>query len=221
MSIKFYSIAITLLLISGKTDTQPITLVLDPAEKMSGRTIDSSTEYAITLQLCHNIKKVLEYMYPSLKIIITTSLTEFAQPYKKASFANTLQADLFINFSCFYKGEGRPLLTIYHYSLDQATERISLSYNCLSFIPYQKAYLKAFVTTEKYARESVNFFNTHSKKKFECTTVYACPLLPLKGITVPAITFEMGLQSSNDWRIFIEPLVEWIKTNMLHIQNSK
>jgi hypothetical protein len=218
MSIKFHSIIISLLLITqAKTYDQPITIVLDPAEKTTSRIIDVSTEYGVTLQLCLHLKKVLEYFHPSLKIIITTSVAEFTQPYKKASLANTLQADLFLNFSCFYKPEGRPLLTIYRYGLNDAIDTLSLSCNYLSFIPYQKAHLTAFSITQKYARESINFFNAQYKKNFECTTLYACPLLPLKGIKVPALSFEMGLQNSNDWKLFVEPLVEYIKTRAQQI----
>jgi hypothetical protein len=100
MSIKFHSIIISLLLITqAKTYDQPITIVLDPAEKTTSRIIDVSTEYGVTLQLCLHLKKVLEYFHPSLKIIITTSVAEFTQPYKKASLANTLQADLFLNIT--------------------------------------------------------------------------------------------------------------------------
>lgn len=38
---------------------------------------------------------------------------------------------------------------------------------------------------------------------------------------IPALTFEMGLQNSNDWKLFIEPLVEFVKRNVQFITDSK
>lgn len=222
MSIKFYSILVMLLFITTTSiNSRSITLLLDPAEKSTHQAVGNLTEHAITIQLCQNLKKVLEHHYPSFKIIITPPVPELSQPHKKASFANTLQPDLLLNFSCFYKAEGRPLLTIYHYGLQPATDSLTVSHNYLSFIPYQKAYLKAFGCTKKIAHETLNFFNAEYKKNFECNAVYACPLLPLKGIMIPALTFEMGLQNSNDWKLFIEPLVEFVKRNVQFITDSK
>jgi hypothetical protein len=217
MSIKFYSIFIFLLLTtSTKIYSRLINIVLDPAEKSTSRIIDTSTEHIITVQLCQQLKKFLEYSDPSLRVMIASD--QLTQQHKKASFVNTLSTDLFLNFSCFYKAEGMPLLTFYHYGLNQITDKLCMSYNYLSFIPYEKAYLKVFCFTEKIAQESAYYINTHHKKIITSNPVYSCPLVALKGINVPALIIEMGLQKSNDWQLFIEPCVESIKKMIQHMR---
>lgn len=185
---------------------QPLTIMIDPAgdAKHAGRQLGDSLERGITLQCAEQLQKALAKEYPAIRIALTRNPGETLQPLQNANFANRLHTDLYIRLQFYQETGVKPHIALYHCSFGD--EFMTLSSH-LTLHPYDHAHIVNQKTTAEYAHLMHDALKAHGKL-FEIDGVYALPYKPLIGIQAPAITIEMSLKSNDDWRTYIQPIMD-------------
>jgi N-acetylmuramoyl-L-alanine amidase len=182
------------------------TIMIDPAgdAQMAGRTIDNSFERGLTLQFAQKLKEVLEYRYRGLRCIISREAGEIAAPLQNANYANRINVDLYMSVNFYYESQAKPRLYLYTFSNnDDFVKRRS----DLAFYPYDQIH--------QFNSDKTKSWSEHIKQSLDsevCRTLFdnkgilRIPFKPLVGIKAPAIAFEAGLKSKDDWQNYIEPI---------------
>ncbi len=181
------------------------TIMIDPAgdAQNAGRTLQDNYERGITLQSAQEIKKQLEALFPHVRVIFTRYAGEVIEPLQNANFANRLHADLYVSLN-FYHDENSSPLFVYQYVKDP-TDIWPKSISHTSFIPYEQIHLLASNSSYRLRQKFIDALQK-SGQRIDLKNI-ACPFLPLKGISSPALGIEIGLHNKNDWQSHIKPLV--------------
>lgn len=198
-----------LLLTTSLYATDQITIMINPAgdAQQTGRTIDGYFERGITLQFCDALKDELKKKYPeSIKVISTRVPGEAIQDLQNANFANRLNVDLYVSIHFYHETKTKPDLFIYRFS---HRDNFVIKKTDLALCPYDKAYLINNDKADKYSNVmKQTLTNTLYNNKFTVHGPLAFPFVPLIGIVAPAIGIEIGLKNKDDWKQFVDPLVD-------------
>lgn len=188
----------------------PVTLILNPAgdAKTTGRHINDSFERSCTLQLAQTLKKQLEQKVPTLSVLLTRLPGDVAEPLQYATFANRIDADIYLSIHCFQEDLVKPRLYIYQFSYG---ETFALPKNSLACYTYDQAHLLNLNQTISYGTTLKTVLSDY-EKLFDVHGPYQIPFAPLVGITCPALGIEIGLKKNGSWNDFVEPLADAIKT---------
>ena len=187
------------------------TIVIDPAgdARHTGRIIDETFERTITLQCAQELKQALEQRNPYARVMLTRMPGETVEPLQNATFANRLQADLFISIHCYQETSVTPRCSLYRFSYNPATDAWYKKDERLHFVPLHLAY-------QDFAGQSdalINHLQT-SLRQSEHHQHYiveqprACPCEPLLGVHSPAVCIEMGLAKKDDWQLIIRAIAQ-------------
>lgn len=186
--------------------------MLDPAgdAKHTGRKIDDSFERGITLQCAQEVKTILEERHPStVRVILTRFPGETLQPQQNAIFANRLDVQLYINLHFYYEPDKRPQWYLYQFSYGLPAPMLPTQQ--LTFYPYDRAYLLNSSTTTAWARMIKETLEHLPHRWFDLQGVFKLPFKPLIGIISPAIAFEIGLQTKDDWMKYSKIIAEIVE----------
>lgn len=187
--------------------TAPFTIMLDPAgdAQYPGRIIDDCFERGITLQLAEQLSSVIAQRFPAIRVAITRQPGETRQPLQNASFANRLDADLYISIHCYPESKPKSQLYLYSFCYNDPFASKPSPY---AMCPYDKAYLYGAQTTKKWSDLIAHTLRDGQYAHLMIFHgVYALPFAPLIGIKKPAIAFEIGLKQKDSWKQFIEPII--------------
>lgn len=196
------------------TKNTVFSIMIEPAgdAKHAGRSIDDNFERGITLQCAEELKKMMEQLYPGVRIILSRFPGETLEPLQNAHFANRLAVDLYVSLHFFYENEEKPRLHIYQFCYHPITDFWKQTIDLKSFIPFDQAHKLYINRSQKYA---TIMHKTLSNQKhhtfFDTFGVHALPFKPLIGITVPALALEASLSKKDGWHVYLEPMVESLK----------
>lgn len=182
------------------------TIMLDPAgdAQTPGRTIDNYFERGITLQYAQKLKQVLEQRYRGLRCIITREAGEIAAELQNANYANRLNVDLYMNINFYYESRAKPHLYLYTFSYNDDFVRRRSD---LTFYPYDQIHQFNAEKTRSWSNHiKLSLESEPCKQLFDCNEILRVPFKPLIGIKSPAIAFEAGMKTKDDWQKFIEPI---------------
>lgn len=182
------------------------TIVLDPAgdAQYAGRMLEDYYERGATLQFCHDLKRVLEFSNPTIRVILTRMPGEPAtEQLTYANFANRLNADFYLSVHFYKENDIKPKLWIFHYLNEK-----NITYNvpALYFWPLEQAHL---INIKKTIIDSNIFYTTLSTLEdrfFETQPVLGLPFKPLFGLKPAALAIEIGIKKNSDIKKFIEPV---------------
>ena len=184
--------------------------MLDPAgdAHKTGRVIDDMFERGITLQYAQELKKELEQLLPSARIILTRFPGETVEPLQSAAFANKLGADLYIALSFYKESTAIPRVWMYHMLAHPTTD----FWNNKSTQLKAQAYNQAHRTKLLQSQTLLAAFAVALKPTSACIINPPCgiPYKPLVGVQAPACGLEIGLPEKNVWKPFIKPVAEGI-----------
>ncbi len=189
------------------TTKHKYTIMIDPAgdAKQTGRTINDSLERAITLNLAEALQQELTKL-AHYTVILTRTPGEVVPPLQNANFSNRLPIDLYISLHCYSNPKEKLSLDLYQFSYH---EMISPHSHDLAMIPYDKAHVKTYDTTQRYA-QNIKTALINAMPLFQIRGIYAIPFYPLIGIQAAAIGIEMNCIQPTDWQTYIKPLAESI-----------
>ena len=183
----------------------PFTIMIDPSgdAKHTGRVIQDTFERGITLQCAERLKKEINQCLPDLRVVLTRVPGETIQPLQHASFANRLQADLYLSI-CFYPEPELPShVAMFHY-LSSPTD-LWHEFTPLSFYHITQAHLINIKKTIHIGNTLLKHLQTNSS--FITQGLFAVPFKPLLGIKAPALAIEAGLCKKEDWKHLINPIL--------------
>lgn len=200
-----------LLLLVGTTATLPFTIMLDPAgdARTPGRTIDHHVERGITLELAEAIKNEIENHQDESSPLVRTVLTrvpgEAVAPLHNATFANRLEANIYLSIHCFQVTSAVSPLTIYHYLTNPITDAWA-SPKQLALYPYDQAHLYQLNWSKQCAEKLKS--SLIATKVADVRGVYGLPFKPLVGIKVPAMAIEIGLRNKDEWARYVPSIAQ-------------
>jgi hypothetical protein len=206
-----------LMVLTPLSYVMPFTIMLDPAghAQQTGRKLWSGFERAETFKCAEALKGELEEYSSETRIILTRAPGEEIVPLQNASFANRLNVDFFLRIQCIKADTAKPHLTLYYHEIDPLIDNAQHSDKPYTFTPLHQAHFRSIHRSSEIARALKNYLgSTDYQKDFDCFGVYGLPLKSLMGITIPAVVLEIGLCSDDQWKLFIDPLVQGLGTTL-------
>lgn len=171
-----------------------------------GRTIGNTFEHSLALKWAHTLKAWFSHHTEKITIIITHDAGESPDQLQLATFANRVAPDLFLRIGFYEQNTGISALYLYHFSYGDTFIKTN-SENQL--FPYDQAHLFAYTNTKNYTQQFYHLLNTPTNKKlYKIHQPYQLPFKPLIGITCPALACEIGIQNTQDWQLYIEPIAQ-------------
>jgi len=206
MSLK--NLAFILLLFCFVVRAKKFTIILSPEGDSAnpGRSLPDGFECGFTRQYAELLKEALE-QDETIRAIMSHEVGEQVSQYEKASFANRLEADLYISIN-FYSSE-KPSLSIYYYT------------SSLFEPPADSSRLELFSTTKAYAlcdkqtkkmAQYWQLLNSYQAQLYINGPI-PLPVKQLEGIAIPAFVLELGAQKITDVYRYVQPVSEILKKN--------
>jgi hypothetical protein len=151
-----------------------------------------------TLPCAEQVKTLLENRYGSrVRVVLTRFPGEIIQPLQNARFANRLDVNVYISIHFFIEPQHRPQIYLYQFSYGDTRHGGS---SALSFYSYDKAYLINAARTTAWGRAIQRALEQAIPNPwYDVHAVSSLPFKSLIGIISPAIAFEIGLKSEDDW----------------------
>ena len=187
------------------------TILIDPIGDASrtGREIEDTFERVITLQCAQKLKETIENNFQKIQVILTRSAGESLTELQNASFANRINANLYLAISFYHQTSIPNNIAIFYYQ-ENTMDNIHI-YDPYLFYHISQAHLISHSITKNIAKIFTQVFqNTTTNSYFLPLGTFGIPCQPLFGIKCPAIYIEAGLQNKNDWYHIIEPIIATI-----------
>lgn len=198
---------VLLALITTSTAYCTFSIMLDPAgdAKQPGRQIEDNLERGISLKCAQELKKQIEQKYDDVRVILTRFPGETIQPLQNAQFSNRLNVDFYLSIHFYPEKETKPSFFVYYFSLaDDFITKVP----DLFFCPYDQAHRINMTKTQTYAQNIANSLKHDDfKNLFSLIGPRGIPFKPLIGIKSPAVAVEIGLHHKDDWKRYIQPLL--------------
>lgn len=196
--------------------------MLDPAgdAQHAGRKIDDYFERGITLQCAEALKKSLESTHSGIRVVLTRFPGETIQPQQNASFANRLNADLYISINFFKQTAQKPLLHLFFFCLEPTTDFWFGLDSELAFIKSNEIHKQAITTSKKWAHLLFEHLQLHNNI-FKITQPLGIPFKPLYGLKSPSIGIEASITRPEEWQLYIQPLQNSISTLITDAKKGK
>lgn len=193
---------------------RPFTIMISAAgdAQRVGRTIGDSFERGIALQCAEGIVKTLQEAFPSYRVLLAKAPGAGMDDLHGASFANRLDANMFISLHCFEQTAIQRTLDIYYFSLHPLQDAYYKPDNELTLRSALQAYLPCYTLNKKLAYTFSHLIAQRADTtNLTIRTTLGLPFKPLLGLAVPAIACELGLQTKQDLQIVIPALCKVIQ----------
>lgn len=191
------------------------TIILDPAgdAKNPGRIIDGHFERGITLQCCEKLKALLEENHKNLRVIISRVPGETIEPLQNAAFANRLKADLYLSLHLYQEETTRRSHWHTYYFLSHPTTDFWQASQQKPFLRYNHAHYPYLYKTTSLAQKSyARFKQLPDAKQYEIYEPAGIPFKPLIGIHAPALAFEAGIYTKDDWHRILARIAQIVES---------
>lgn len=188
------------------------TIMIDPVgdAKYTGREIEDTFERVLTLQCAQKLKEIILNNFSDIQVIITRTAGESLTDYQNASFANRMDANLYLAISFYHQPSIPNNVAIYYYELNNMDQYHQ--YDPFNFYHISQAHLINNRLSQNIAKRCNQIFkDTVYNSYFLPLGSFGIPCMRLYGIKVPAIYIEAGLKNKNDWHYLIEPIISTIK----------
>lgn len=156
----------------------------------------------------HELGKQLQKKY-NFSIALTHELTNTVAAWRIASLSNKFEADFFLNLNLYYQSSNRPHISLFYLTYNPLTEQKNRIFSPCTFIPVRLAHLACLQTTKRYAQLiQAALQQPKYQKQLSIDEPLGAPLVHLVGISVPALTLEVGINAQGQWKQLIKPLVK-------------
>lgn len=195
------------------------TLMIDPGE--------GGQDPAQTMEITQELKKNLENQVPGLRVILTRTPGEAAEPLQTALFANRLKADLYINIQSFKQQEPGINLYFYQLSYNPTTDLWQQKEQGLQLLPIDQAYRSAIKKSNallssfyQTCKQDALELSKEKKVQVNCKAPLSLPFKPLLGIMIPAFAVEITVKKHQSWSVVIPLFVHAIETIITQQQST-
>lgn len=203
MSIKQY-IFITLLIFSptlkATRSTHAFTVVLDPG------TQNNTVLMQEAIKCVETVRQTLEDTFPQIRVVLSRTSLEAAEPLQTASFSNRIEADLHIVFNFFIEKESTKSIRLYTCGKPNSKVFKNVQKPKLAFTPANKVYETHKEQSEKLAQNFVA--KTKKLGSIPIFEVTSLPLLPLQSVSAPSFLLELSMAKPKDWKSYFVHLCE-------------
>ncbi len=186
-------------------------IVLDAAGDVetTGRKLSYGYERAEALKCVQKLKSKLETLY-NVQVILTRNAGDKILPLQAASFANRLQANLFIRLHIYKETTAvKPKLFIYHHVVNPLTDYTAAPSRIPQLLPLARAHTLAAHTSRMIGNDLYKALQQERHKKiFDCYANCGIPLKTIYGITQPALLLEIGINQDHKWLPLIDGIAE-------------
>ena len=156
----------------------------------------------------HELGKQLQKKY-HFSIALTHELTDTVAIGRIASLTNKFEADFFLNLNLYYQSSNKPHISLFYLTYNPLTEQTNRTFAPCTFIPARLAHLVCLQTTKRYAHSIQKALQQPKyQKQLDIADPMGAPLNSLMGISVPALTLEVGINTQGQWKQLIKPLVK-------------
>jgi len=192
------------------------TIILDPSGDSStpGRQLHESYERAQTYDFAQELKKVLELSF-NFRVILTRAPGQTLEPFQAITLANQ-QGNFLVRLHFFKDPREQPQLYGFRLFFDPVFDVAPHTLDPQSFIHIHQAHFMSSTTTtflcNKIRHELTSEVN---QKLFDFYGFYGIPVKPLVGCTIPAILFDIGINSDTAWRQLISPVAAAITSSFI------
>lgn len=197
----------------GSSSAKIQVIMINPAgdAKNVGRRLNDGFERTEAYKWAERIQQEIQEQF-GVKVVLTRAPGDEIVPLQNASFANRLNADLFLSLHIYKDDADKAKIYVYQHGYNKLIDFARRS-SCdqLSFIPIAQAHQQNIFKSRDYISSFKNTFTkSEYQKNFDFFEPKFLPLKPLAGIIAPSIAIEIGINSDNKWSMFEDPLVEYI-----------
>jgi|GEM_PF-5039771 len=145
----------------------------------------------------------------NFRVALTHELTDTLAPWRITSLTNKVEADLFLNLHLYHQTSNKPHISIFYLTYNSLTEQKNRIFPSCSFIPVRLAHLMCLQTTQHYAHLIHKTLEQPKyQKQLSIDAPLGIPLISLAGISIPALTIEVGINNQDQWEQLIKPLIK-------------
>ncbi|KKR96761.1 MAG: hypothetical protein UU47_C0008G0019 [candidate division TM6 bacterium GW2011_GWE2_41_16] len=197
--------------ITRQNGKQGYTIVLDPSGDgaTTGRVVDEVFERGLSLQFAQALKAEIEKMRSDVHVVLSRFPGEKVDPLQSVSFANRLQADLFVGIGFYEQQHPSVRMHTYFYLYNPQMDFLRKQPTGPDFIPSQDAYLVSLSLSACCARSLVDGLKTQPQAASSMIDKSkGVPLISLVGATMPSLYFEFGIHNKTDWNFVLQPVAK-------------
>lgn len=189
------------LLLSNFVSAREFTLVLDPCVSTDAKISEETSAFAAEL------KHQLLIHIPSLRVALSRSHEERLQQQDIASFANRLQADLFIHLNISLEKDAARSVDFYSFAYDPVTDFWATKTPTLAFLPTHLIHLDHAKQSRKSMNNLASLIKASSTCSLNINSILSLPYKPLKGLNCPAFALELTVNNVRGWRTVLTELL--------------
>lgn len=187
-------------------------IIINPAGHAgdAGRKLKNSYERAETFKMAQYLQERLENKNDNLRVVLTRTPGETIVDFQNASFANRLNADLFLSLHFYWSEKPKHEIFIYYYVADPIADFARRNTPELSFVPVLQAHQFNIYKTKHIAERMQQSLSDSSYRDFfDFGELLGIPVKPLVGIACPSILIEIGWSQGDcsNWKAVAECVV--------------
>ncbi len=168
-----------------------------------GRKLKEGYERGQAFKFAEQLQAKLSEFY-GLRVFISRKLGQAMTPLQTALFANRLHVDFFLKIHLYKEQTAKPKLDVYQHVYNPLTDFTHQKFSSCDFIPLHLAHTINIHTSKMMGSKMVETLaGEQYSKKFDCQGLHGVPLVPLVGITAPALLLEIGINRDDKWHSLI------------------
>ncbi len=175
---------------------QPLrTIVIHPHgdKQTTGRVVARAFERTITRTLAQTLKESLESM-GICRVYITHELGQTIDQEQAATYANRLNADLYLAITAFENKKAAPEIESFFALYDPATDFWQKKETALALLPITKTFLRNCTISYALGTELTKNLRAEADQQLFINPLYGLPLQELIGVNTPGLVIEVGIQ---------------------------
>jgi hypothetical protein len=188
------------------TNTIEITLIPGGDANQKNRTIGDYFEHGITITICEMIQKEIHLISKKSEnkiiCIILKDIQKISTPEKRASFINQHAKGVIIHIGCYFQYAQIPKIDIFT-SGDTFNKPIIKGFNNdedIQLTHFDHAFTINQIKSNSIADTFKNSLSIMYRSFYTIELYKSIPFIPLKGVILPSIALELGIQNiKNQW----------------------
>lgn len=183
-------------------------IVIDPAGHAGyvGRLLNCGYERGATLRVAKALQRTMADL-PRMKVMLTRDAGEHLELFHAVSYANHAQADLFIRLHIYRSSQHQPIIHVYQRVIDQLADFAQRPLNPYAFVEVDSAHrMCSHQTRHMGLLLCAHLQQPVYERLLSCSGLQGVPLVALKGLVVPGLLIEIGIQDEVLLDSLIEPL---------------
>jgi hypothetical protein len=197
----------------------PLTLLLCPSGTLHnpGKKVGNYFSRGLTSQFVQAVAKKIGELDKKnqFQVMVIDKRSEiFETPHGMAQYINQTAADVVIYIDFYQEDSYKATTSIFYFNHDSLIAPHKEQSH--GFVSIQKAHIPNQSKSINIATKMSSWLQkSEYQSMMQVGAACGIPHIPLKGITMPTVGIEIGLQSETDWAAYVEPLANAL-VNVIH-----